>query len=82
MIEFLVLPIYAASGVLFLMMAGGLVYFVFKLFTGDYSSTTKTTGNGQGSYNSSQNSTAKTIDNGQGSNNSSQVSIIKTIDND
>lgn len=59
MIEFLVLPIYAASGVLFLMMAGGLVYFVFKLFTGDYSSTTKTTSNGQGSYNSSQVSSVK-----------------------
>lgn len=82
MIELLVLPIYAASGLLFYMAVGALVYFVFKILTDNSSSTTKTTDNEQGSYNSSQNSTANTIGNGQGSNNSSQVSTIKTIDNE
>lgn len=52
MIELLVLPIYAASGVLFYMVVGAVVYFVFKLLTGHYSSTTKTTDNEQGSNNS------------------------------
>ena len=52
MIELLVLPIYAASGVLFYMVVGAVVYFVFKLLTGHYSSTTKTTDNEQKSNNS------------------------------
>ena len=52
MIELLVLPIYAASGVLFYMVVGAVVYFVFKFLTGHYSSTTKTTDNEQKSNNS------------------------------
>lgn len=56
MIELLVLPIYAASGLLFYMAVGAVVYFVFKLLTGHYSSTTKTIDNGQGSNNSTSSS--------------------------
>ena len=82
MIELLVLPIYAASGLLFYLAVGVFVYFVFKILTGNSSSTTKNTDNGQGNYNSSQNSTAKTIDNRQENNNSSQVNTTKTIDNE
>lgn len=59
MFELLLLEIYAASGVLLWMMAGALVYFVFKLFRGDYSSTTKTTDDEQENNNSSQVSTVK-----------------------
>ena len=59
MIELLALPIYAASGLLFYIAVGVFVYFIFKILTGNSSSATKTTNNGQGNYNSSQNSTVK-----------------------
>lgn len=52
MFELLALQIYASSGLLALMVFGAVVYFIFKFFNGDYSSTTKTTDNGQESYNS------------------------------
>lgn len=52
MFELLALQIYASSGLLALMFFGAMVYFIFKFFNGDYSSTTKTTDNGQGSNNS------------------------------
>lgn len=56
MFELLALQIYAESGLLALMIFGAVVYFIFKLFSGDYSSTTKTTDNGQGSNNSTSSS--------------------------
>nr|DAN31395.1 MAG TPA: hypothetical protein [Caudoviricetes sp.] len=52
MFELLALQIYASSGLLALMVFGAVVYFIFKFFNGDYSSTTETTDNGQGSNNS------------------------------
>lgn len=69
MIELLVLPIYAASGLLFYMAVGAVVYFVFKLLTGHYSSTTKTIDNGQGSNNTTSNSNTTSSSNSTSSSN-------------
>ena len=52
MFELLALQIYASSGLLALMFFGAMVYFIFKFFNGDYSSTTEITDNGQESHNS------------------------------
>ena len=51
MFELLALQIYAESGLLALMIFGAVVYFLFKLFSGSYTSTTKTTDDEQESYN-------------------------------
>nr|DAM84225.1 MAG TPA: hypothetical protein [Caudoviricetes sp.] len=79
MIELLVLPIYAASGLLFYMAVGAVVYFVFKLLTGHYSSTTKTIDNGQGSNNST--SSSNTTSSSSSTSNSNTTSSSNTVNN-
>ena len=85
MIELLVLPIYAASGLLFYMAVGAVVYFVFKLLTGHYSSTTKTIDNGQGSNNSTSSSgstsSSNTTSNSNTTSSSNTTSNSNTVNN-